>query len=222
MGGVLNSVNDVASIVPGPVLELLRQEFFTSNFGVRNVDIVGPQVGAQLRKRALLATLYSLAGMLIYLWYRFELIYGVAAVVAVFHDAIITVGAFSLLNTEISLTVIAALLTLIGYSMNDTIVVFDRVRENIKLLRKESFGEIVNKSINQTLSRTVLTSGLTFLTVLALFLFGGEVLYSFSLALVIGIIIGTYSSIFVAAPLLVSYQGWRARRASGGSGRRSK
>jgi len=222
MGGVLNSVNDVASIVPGPVLELLRQEFFTSSFGVRNVDIVGPQVGAQLRRRALLATLYSLAGMLIYLWYRFELIYGVAAVIAVFHDTIITVGAFSLLNTEISLTVIAALLTLIGYSMNDTIVVFDRVRENIKLLRKESFGEIVNKSINQTLSRTVLTSGLTFLTVLALFLFGGEVLHAFSLALVIGIIIGTYSSIFVAAPLLVSYQGWRARRAGGGSGRRSK
>jgi preprotein translocase subunit SecF len=222
MGGVLNSVNDVASIVPGPVLELLRQEFFTSNFGVRNVDIVGPQVGAQLRRRALLATLYSLAGMLIYLWYRFELIYGVAAVIAVFHDTIITVGAFSLLNTEISLTVIAALLTLIGYSMNDTIVVFDRVRENIKLLRKESLGEIVNKSINQTLSRTVLTSGLTFLTVLALFLFGGEVLYAFSLALVIGIIIGTYSSIFVAAPLLVSYQGWRARRSGGGSGRRSK
>jgi preprotein translocase subunit SecF len=182
---------------------------------VRNVDIVGPQVGAQLRKQAVLATLYSLLGMLIYLWVRFELIYGVAAVVACFHDTLITVGAFSLLNTEISLTVIAAILTLVGYSMNDTIVVFDRIRENIKLLRKDSLTEIVNKSINQTLSRTVLTSGLTFLTVLALFVFGGDVLHGFSLALVIGIIIGTYSSIFIAAPMLVAYQTWRGRTASG-------
>jgi preprotein translocase subunit SecF len=149
--------------------------------------------------------------MLIYLWFRFELIYGVAAVVACFHDTLITVGAFSLLNTEISLTVIAAILTLVGYSMNDTIVVFDRIRENIKLLRKDSLTEIVNKSINQTLSRTVLTSGLTFLTVLALFAFGGEVLHGFSLALVIGIIIGTYSSIFIAAPMLVAYQQWRGK-----------
>ena len=163
----------------------------------------------------MLATLYSLLGMLIYLWFRFELIYGVAAVVACFHDTLITVGAFSLLNTEISLTVIAAILTLVGYSMNDTIVVFDRIRENIKLLRKDSLTEIVNKSINQTLSRTVLTSGLTFLTVLALFLFGGEVLHGFSLALVIGIIIGTYSSIFIAAPMLVAYQQWRGKPAPG-------
>jgi preprotein translocase subunit SecF len=231
-GGVLDSVNDVASVVPAPVMELLKQNFFTSNFGVRNVDIVGPQVGAQLRKQALLATLYSLAGMLIYLWFRFELIYGIAAVVACFHDTLITVGAFSLLNTEISLTVIAAILTLVGYSMNDTIVVFDRIRENIKLLRKESLAEIVNKSINQTLSRTVLTSGLTFLTVLALFVFGGEVLHGFSLALVIGILIGTYSSIFVASPMLVAYQQWNSQRSksgkkqppsgSGGQGRRQK
>jgi preprotein translocase subunit SecF len=235
LGGVLNSIDDLSSVVPAPVLQSLQQDFFTSNFAVRNVDIVGPQVGAQLRRRALLATLYSLAGMLIYLWYRFEMIYGVAAVIAVFHDTLITVGAFSLLNTEISLTVIAAILTLIGYSMNDTIVVFDRIRENIKLLRKETYADLVNKSINQTLSRTVLTSGLTFLTVLALFVFGGDVLHSFSLALVIGILIGTYSSIFVAAPLLVSYQDWSARRgrgggkaasggksASAGQGRRSK
>ena len=155
--------------------------------------------------------------MLIYLWFRFELIYGVAAVVACFHDTLITVGAFSLLNTEISLTVIAAILTLVGYSMNDTIVVFDRIRENIKLLRKDSLTEIVNKSINQTLSRTVLTCGLTFLTVLALFLFGGEVLHGFSLALVIGIIIGTYSSIFIAAPMLVAYQQWRGKKSVPGA-----
>jgi preprotein translocase subunit SecF len=169
-------------------------------------------VGAQLRKQALLATLYSLAGMLVYLWFRFELIYGVAAVVAVFHDTLITVGAFSLLNKEISLTVIAAILTLVGYSMNDTIVVFDRIRENLRLSRRESLTAVVNRSINQTLSRTVLTSGLTFLTVLSLYIFGGEVLRGFSRALVIGILIGTYSSIAVAAPMLVAYQDWRSKR----------
>ena len=180
---------------------------------VRNVEIVGPQVGSQLRHQAIMATLYSLAGMLVYLWFRFEMIYGVGAVVACFHDTIITVGFFSLLDKEISLTVIAAILTLIGYSMNDTIVVFDRIRENIKLLRREPLADIVNKSINQTLSRTILTSGLTFLTVLSLYVFGGEVLRGFSLALVIGILIGTYSSIAVAAPMLVAYQDWRAKRA---------
>jgi preprotein translocase subunit SecF len=216
-GGVLNSIADAGAVAPASVVQALQQDFFTSNFGVRNVDIVGPQVGAQLRQRALLATLYSLLGMLVYLWFRFELIYGVAAVVACFHDTLITVGAFSLMNTEISLTVIAAILTLVGYSMNDTIVVFDRIRENIKLLRKDNLTDIVNKSINQTLSRTVLTSGLTFLTVLALFLFGGEVLHGFSLALVIGIIIGTYSSIFIAAPMLVAYQQWRGQKAIPGA-----
>jgi preprotein translocase subunit SecF len=154
--------------------------------------------------------------MLVYLWFRFELIYGVAAVVACFHDTLITVGAFSLADKEISLTVIAAILTLVGYSMNDTIVVFDRIRENIKLLRREKLADIVNRSINQTLSRTVLTSGLTFLTVLSLYLFGGEVLRGFSFALVIGILIGTYSSIAVAAPMLVAYQDWRTRRAASG------
>jgi preprotein translocase subunit SecF len=190
-----------------------EQKYILSDFGVRNVEIVGPQVGSQLRNQALQAVGYSLAGMLIYLWFRFELIYGVAAVVAVFHDTLITIGAFSLTNQEISLTVVAAILTLVGYSMNDTIVVFDRIRENVKLLRRESLADIVNRSINQTLSRTILTSGLTFLTVLSLFLFGGEVLHGFSFALVIGIIIGTYSSIAVAAPMLVAYQEWRAKRA---------
>lgn len=214
-GGVLTSLNDISSVVPPAVLQAMQADYFTSNFGIRNVEIVGPQVGGQLRAQALRATLYSLAGMLIYLWFRFELIYGVAAVVAVFHDTIITLGIFSLLNVDISLTVIAAILTLVGYSMNDTIVVFDRIRENVKLLRREKLADIVNRSINQTLSRTVLTSGLTFLTVLSLFLFGGEVLHGFSLALVIGIIIGTYSSIFIAAPMLVAYQDWRGAKGAG-------
>ena len=185
---------------------------YNNAFTVRNVQAVGPTVGKQLEKQAGLATLYSLLGMLVYLWFRFELIYGLAAVVAVFHDTLITVGFFALFNKEISLTVIAAILTLVGYSMNDTIVVFDRIRENLRLSRREGLKEVVNRSINQTLSRTVLTSGLTFLTVLALYLFGGEVLNGFSFALVIGILIGTYSSIAVAAPMLVAYQDWRAGR----------
>jgi preprotein translocase subunit SecF len=210
--GVLGSVDELKSVAGPAVVASLQENFFVSDFGIRNVEIVGPQVGQQLRKQAILATLYSLAGMLVYLALRFEWIYGVAAVLTVFHDTLITVGAFSLLNWEISLTVIAAILTLIGYSNNDTIVVFDRIRENVKLLRRDRLADIVNKSINQTLSRTILTAGLTFLTVLALFLFGGEVLHGFSFALVIGILIGTYSSIAIAAPILVAYQEWRGER----------
>ena len=213
-GGVLNSPDQLqaASGVDRAVAASLADGFFVSDFGVRNVVIIGPQVGSQLRTQAGLATLYSLLGMLVYLGFRFEWIYGVAAVVTVFHDTLITVGFFSLTNTDITLTVIAAILTLIGYSNNDTIVVFDRIRENIKLMRREKLADIVNRSINQTLSRTILTAGLTFLTVLALFLFGGEVLRGFSLALVIGILIGTYSSIAIAAPILVAYQDWRIEK----------
>ena len=212
-GGIITSIDQLSGVAPAEVVSALQQDFYASNFTVRNVEIVGPQVGKQLTKQALYATLYSLGGMLIYLWFRFELIYGIGAVVACFHDTIITVGFFSLLDKEISLTVIAAILTLIGYSMNDTIVVYDRIRENLKLLRREPLANIVNKSINQTLSRTILTSGLTFLTVLSLYAFGGEVLRGFSLALVIGILIGTYSSIAIAAPMLVAYQDWRAKKA---------
>ena len=190
----------------------LNTNYHDSGFTIEQVDIVGPTAGKALQKQALAATLYSLLGMLVYLWFRFELIYGVAAVVAVFHDTLITIGAFSLTNQEITLTVIAAILTLIGYSMNDTIVVFDRIRENLAQSRRESLHDVVNRSINQTLSRTVISSGLTFLTVLSLFVFGGEVLHGFSFALVIGILIGTYSSIAVAAPMLVAYQDWRAKR----------
>jgi preprotein translocase subunit SecF len=211
-GGVLTSIDDLKAATDPAVVASLNDGFFLSNFAVRNVEIVGPQVGEQLRTQAKLATLYSLAGMLVYLAVRFEWIYGVAAVITVFHDTLITVGAFSLTDKEISLTVIAAILTLIGYSNNDTIVVFDRIRENLKLMRREKLSDIVNRSINQTLSRTILTAGLTFLTVLALFLFGGEVLHGFSFALVIGILIGTYSSIAIAAPILVAYQDWRSNR----------
>ena len=228
-GGVLGSFDELKGVADPTVVASLQDGFFLSDFGVYQVEIVGPQVGSQLKKQAGLATLYSLAGMLVYLAFRFEWIYGVAAVITVFHDTLITVGAFSLMNKDISLTVIAAILTLIGYSNNDTIVVFDRIRENLKLMRREKLADIVNRSINQTLSRTILTAGLTFLTVLALFLFGGEVLHGFSFALVIGILIGTYSSIAIAAPILVAYQDWRTKRtrptamvSAGGAARREK
>jgi preprotein translocase subunit SecF len=212
LGGVLASIDQLQGAADPAAVASLKDGFYLSDFGVRNVEIVGPQVGAQLQKQAALATAYSLLGMLVYLGFRFEWIYGIAAVITVFHDTLITVGAFSLLKEDVSLTVIAAILTLIGYSNNDTIVVFDRIRENIKLMRREKLSDIVNRSINQTLSRTILTAGLTFLTVLALFLFGGEVLRGFSLALVIGILIGTYSSIAIAAPILVAYQDWRIEK----------
>jgi preprotein translocase subunit SecF len=197
------------------IVDTLRAHYNNhfENSGVK-VDVVGPTVGKQLETKAAMATVYSLAGMLIYLWFRFQLIYGVAAVVACFHDTLITVGFFALTNQEISLTVIAAILTLIGYSMNDTIVVFDRIRENLRISRRESLPDVVNRSINQTLSRTVLTSGLTFITVLSLYVFGGQVLKGFSFALVVGILIGTYSSIAVAAPMLVAWQQWRAEKGS--------
>ena len=197
------------SAVPGvnaAVLSALQNDSYLSSYAIRNTEIVGPKVGGDLRRQAVYVTLAGLAAMLIYIWFRFELIYGIAAVVATFHDVLITLGFFSLLNKEITLTVIAALLTLVGYSMNDTIVVFDRIRENVRLNRRENFVDLVNRSINQTLSRTILTSGLTFLTVLALFLFGGEVIHGFSFALVVGVIVGTYSSIYIASPIVVFFQ----------------
>ena len=194
-----------------PVLSAVKDNFALGAFAIRNVEIVGPKVGGELRRQAVLVTLYALAGMLVYIAFRFEWVYGAAAVLAVFHDVLITIGFLSLLHFELSLTVIAALLTLVGYSMNDTIVIFDRIRENNRLLRRESFADVVNKSINQTLSRTLLTSGLTFLTVLVLFLMGGQVLRAFSFALVVGIVVGTYSSFGIAAPLVVAWNRWRGQ-----------
>jgi preprotein translocase subunit SecF len=208
--GVVANLDDLRQAGATPVvISALRDAFYTGPFAVVNVEIVGPKVGADLRRQAVFVTLYALAGMLVYIALRFELVYGAAAVLAVFHDVLITLGLFSLLHFEISLTVIAALLTLVGYSMNDTIVIFDRIRENLRLMRGQSFKTIVNRSINQTLSRTILTSGLTFMTVLVLFLMGGQVLRSFSFALVVGILVGTYSSFGIAAPLVVAWNQWR-------------
>ncbi len=203
--GSLGELSGASGITP-QVLSTMQQELFAGSFAVRSVETVGPKIGADLRQQAINVVLIALAAMLIYIAVRFEWIYGVAAVIAVFHDTIITIGLFSLFNKQIDLTVIAALLTLVGYSMNDTIVVFDRIRENLRLQRRGTFREIINVSINQTLSRTVLTSGLTLLTALSLFIFGGQVLNGFSFALVVGIIVGTYSSIFIASPILVFAQ----------------
>jgi preprotein translocase subunit SecF len=213
-GGILTNFDDLKNVpaVNATLLGELRDSFSLGTFAIRDVEVVGPKVGAQLRRQAIFATLYALAGMLIYIAIRFEWVYGAAAVIAVFHDVLITLGLFSLFRFEISLTVIAALLTLVGYSMNDTIVIFDRVRENLRLMRREPLEAIVNKSINQTLSRTILTSGLTFLTVLVLFLMGGEVLRSFSFAMVVGVVIGTYSSFGIAAPIVVVWSKFRGQR----------
>lgn len=200
------------------VLAALRSEYGPGSFEIRGAEIIGPKVGAELRTQAVWVTLCALGGMLVYIAFRFEWVFGAAAVLAVFHDVLITLGFFSLLHFEISLTVIAALLTLVGYSMNDTIVIFDRIRENNRLLRREPFAHVVNKSINQTLSRTILTSGLTFLTVLVLFLMGGQVLRAFSFALVVGIVVGTYSSFGIAAPLVVWWHRWKDQGAAAGTG----
>jgi preprotein translocase subunit SecF len=213
--GLLTSFGELSSVkgVTPQIIDALKKECVLGPFTIRSgPDVVGPKIGADLQRQAIEATLYALAGMLVYIWFRFEWIYGVAAVVAVFHDTLITIGLFSLTNKEISLTVVAALLTLVGYSMNDTIVTFDRIRENLKILRREKLENLINISVNQTLSRTVLTSGLTLITALSLWIFGGEVLNGFSFALVWGIVFGTYSSVFIASPILLLGQNIVERR----------
>jgi preprotein translocase subunit SecF len=243
--GILSNFSDLSQVTGATpaVISALQENYSLAPYVVRNAEIVGAKVGAELRNQAIRVTLYALAGMLVYIAFRFyggqiggstgwaakgpigfvlrvidRIIFGVAAVLAVFHDVLITLGLFKIFGFEISLTVIAALLTLVGYSMNDTIVIFDRIRENNRLLRKEPFADVVNKSINQTLSRTILTSGLTFLTVLVLFLLGGQVLRAFAFALVVGIVVGTYSSFGIAAPLVVAWNGWRGHGSAAGTG----
>jgi preprotein translocase subunit SecF len=214
--GLIRNVDELSSVsgVTPQILNVLKQEVYPAPFTVRQTEVVGPKIGGDLRRQAVWAVLYALGGMLVYIAFRFEWIYGLAAVIAVFHDTIITIGLFSMFHKEISLTVVAALLTLVGYSMNDTIVIFDRVRENLKLSRREPLEQIVNRSVNQTLSRTVLTSGLTFLTAISLFLFGGQVLNGFSFALVVGIIVGTYSSVFIASPIVIFWHKFADKRRS--------
>jgi preprotein translocase subunit SecF len=203
-GGIVGSLDDLKSVpgISGNMLAKLKEVSYAGPFAIKGTDTIGAVVGSDLRRRAELAVGLSFLGMLVYIGFRFKPIYGVAAVVALFHDLAVTLGLFAITGKEISLTVIAALLTLVGYSMNDTIVVFDRVRENLRTMRKEPLYRILNLSINQTFARTLMTSFTTFISVAALFIFGGEVLNGFSFALVVGILIGTYSSIAIASPIV--------------------
>ena len=188
------------------VINYLKKNTFLSRLSVLSKESVGPQVGEDLRKKATLATIWALIGMLIYIGIRFKYAYGVAAIFTLAHDVLVTLGIFSLTNRELNLPVIAAIMTLVGYSLNDTIVIFDRVRDNLKLLRKYKFGDLLNLSINQTLSRTIITSGTTFLTVFTLFLLGGEVISDFAFTMMIGVIIGTYSSIYQSCSILIFWK----------------
>ncbi len=173
---------------------------------IERVEMVGPKVGKDLRMKALLSILYAIIGIVIYISWRFELQYAIAAIIALLHDVLITMGAFSMLDKEFTLVIVAAFLTIIGYSLNDTIVVFDRIRENTRRKSKESLSDTINTSINQTLSRTLLTSGTTLLVVVALFFLGGEIIHDFSFALLVGVVVGTYSSIFIASVFLVYWE----------------
>ncbi len=184
------------------IINTLEEKTFLGSLAVLSKETVGPQVGHDLRRKATQAVIWALIGMLIYIGIRFKLAYGVAAILTLAHDVLITLGIFSLTNREINLPVIAAMLTIVGYSLNDTIVIFVRVRDNLRILRKHDFERILDTSINQTLSRTVITSGTTFLTVFALYLFGGEVINDFAFTIIIGVITGTYSSIYQSCPLL--------------------
>jgi preprotein translocase subunit SecF len=215
--GLFASVEEAAK-TPGisPVVaEWLKAKTLAGPFTLLSAENVGPQVGKDLREKGMWAILFSWAAMLLYIAFRFRSAsFGTAAVVALIHDTWTTLGLCSILNLEISLTVVAAFLTLIGYSVNDTVVVFDRIRENREKNRRAPLAELVNHSINQTLSRTVLTSLLTFVVVVVLFFLGGEVLRGFSFVMIIGIIVGTYSSIFIAAPLVIVWEEWKQNRAN--------
>lgn len=197
------------------VKQSLEKTYGAGSVDVRRAEMVGPQVGKDLRKKGLLALVYALIGTLIYIAWRFEFPFAVGAILALAHDVLITLGAFSLLNKEIDLPIIAAFLAIIGYSLNDTIVIYDRIRENRGRYSKESFPTIVNRSINQTMSRTIMTTGTTLMVVTALFIFGGGVIHNFAFALLVGITVGTYSTIFVASAFVLAWDKWQAGRSGG-------
>ena len=188
------------------IIELIKEDLTNSigeNFTFRRVENVGPKVSSELLKSGITAIFLSLAAMLFYIWIRFEWQFSLGAIIALFHDVLITLGLFSLLNLEINLSIVAAVLTIVGYSMNDTVVIFDRVRENLRKYSDIKIFDLTNKSINETLSRTLITSITTLLALVSIYLFGGEILKGFSLAMIFGVIFGTYSSIYIANPILV-------------------
>ena len=197
--------------VGSKIRDSLGDKFNKEEITVARVEMVGPKVGKDLREKAFLSIVYAIIGIVLYISWRFELQYAIAAIIALIHDVLVTIGAFSIFDKEFTLVIVAAFLTIIGYSLNDTIVVFDRIRENLRRRGKNTLVEIINASINQTLSRTLLTSGTTLLVVVALFLFGGEIIHDFSFALLVGIFVGTYSSIFIASVFLVY---WDSRNSS--------
>jgi preprotein translocase subunit SecF len=208
IGEVATSGRDLSLMINESLLAALGP----GAFEVRRVEVVGPKVGKDLTRKAILAIVFSWIGMLIYIAWRFEFRYAVGGILALVHDTTITIGAMSLLNKEFDLTIVAALLTIIGYSINDTIVIFDRIRENARKNIKQPLSEVVNESVNQTLSRTILMSFTVILVLLALFFFGGAVIHDFSFALLVGVIVGTYSSIFIASPVVLAWEHYRPSR----------
>ncbi len=194
------------------LMQKLEQGYGEGSVELRRVEMVGPQVGKDLRKKGLMAIMYAMVGILVYISWRFELRFAVGAIVALLHDVVLTFGAFSIFDKEIGLPIIAAFLAIIGYSLNDTIIVYDRIRENRGRYNDKSFPELINRSINETLSRTILTSTTTLLVVLSLFIFGGGVIHDFAFALLIGIVVGTYSSIFIASPMLLLWDKFQAKK----------
>jgi preprotein translocase subunit SecF len=191
--------------------EILQEKFGAKSIEVRRTEIVGPKVGAELRRKGVSAGVYAILAILIYITWRFEFRFALGAIIALIHDALITVGVFSLLNKEVDLSIVAAVLTVIGYSVNDTIIVFDRVRENMRKIRRMSVEKVIDASINETLSRTLLTSLTTLIAVGALFVLGGPVIHNFAFAVIVGIIVGTYSSIYIASPVVVFWESFRSR-----------
>jgi preprotein translocase subunit SecF len=205
--GIFENFDQIAQAgIDNEIIDYLKEKTFLGSMVIKRRETVGPQVGHELRRRTTQATVWALIGMLIYIGIRFKFAYGVAAILTLAHDVLVTVGIFSLTNRELNLPVIAAILTIVGYSLNDTIVIFDRVRDNLKILRKLEFDNILNSSINQTLSRTVITSGTTLLTVLTLFIFGGEVINDFAFTMMVGVVIGTYSSIYMSCSILLFWK----------------
>lgn len=199
------------------VQNALEERFGKGSLEIRRVEMVGPKVGKELQRKGTWAVVLALIAILVYLAWRFEFKYSLGAVVALFHDVMITLGAFSVTGREIDLPIVAAFLTIVGYSVNDTIVIFDRVRENLRKYRRTSLAEIINRSVNETLSRTILTAGTVFVTDLALFLFGGGVIHDFAFALLVGIVAGTYSTVFIASPVALAWeQRFGSKRAPAG------
>jgi preprotein translocase subunit SecF len=202
---VEKSVSDVEGL-SGQIEAALQEAYGKGGVDIRRTEMVGPKVGKDLRRKGILAIVYALIGILIYITWRFEFIFAVGAIIALAHDVMITVGAFSIANKEFTLPIVAAILTIIGYSLNDTIVVYDRIRENRRKMRRQPFAKVINASINETLGRTLLTSLTTLIVVVILFIFGGGVIHNFAFALIVGVLVGTYSSVFVASPIILTWQ----------------